>query len=483
MSTTKAVASNTLIQVVGRLLSVVVSLALLAILGRLLGVEGMGQYTTVIAFLGLVAIFADLGFFTILVRELSLPGRDQAKVLGNVLTLRLLLALVVYGLGLLIGWQLDYPPVVLAGLGIVTLGQFVQTLQTTLAGVLQATLRMGRGVVADLVGRVLLLAAVALIAANAGGLVEVFWATTATFGVSFLLYLGLTNQLVPVRLRADLAYWRYLIAETLPLGINSILAYLYFKLDTILLSVMKSAVEVGIYGVPFRILEVLIAIPGFFINSVFPVLTNLYERGDPKWQTAFQRSLDALSLVALPVTAGGILLAEPLIGIAGPEFLAASTVTALGIPITPVVILRILMVGLLASYLSYIFNALVLAAGKQRWLILPNVLYAVFNIGGNLIFMPRWSYLAAALLTVATEFLILACSAALALRLIQSRISWRVFGISIVASLVMVGVLLAVPGTSLGLEVPLALMVYGGVAYRLGAIDAELLRLLVRRST
>ncbi|MGI6103360.1 MAG: flippase [Patescibacteria group bacterium] len=481
MTTTRAIASNTIVQAVGKALTVGLSLALIAILGRLLGIEGLGAYTTALAFLSLVAIFADFGFFTILVRELSLPSRDQAHALGNVLTLRFLLALGVYAAGYGASFAFNYPPLVLLGIAILLLGQFAQTMQNTLIAVLQARLQMRLAVIADVVSRGLLVALVAWIAARGGGLVEVFWITTVAYVVGLLITFVLTNRLIPVRLRVDLAYWRYLVVETLPLGVSAILSYLYFKIDTLMLSVLKGVVEVGIYGVPFRILEVLIALPGFFVNSVFPVLTNLYERGDEKWKVAFQQSFDFLALLAFPVVVGGLVLAEPLVGIAGPEFLDAYTVTVAGVPVTPVRILQVLIVGVGFSYLSFAFSALILAAGKQRWLVVPNIGYAAFNIGLNLLLIPRWSYAAAAGVTVATEFLILLVSVLLARRLLTFPLRLASAGKAFAVSLVMGSVLLAVPGASLWLELPLGVLTYGVGGWLIGVLDPDVLQALVRR--
>ncbi|MBI4022603.1 flippase [Candidatus Berkelbacteria bacterium] len=482
MTTTRTVASNTLVQILGKILTVGLSLALLAILGRLLGVEGLGQYTTVVTFMGMIAVLADFGFFFILVRELSLPDARPQEAVANVIGLRTVLAVLVYGLGLAIGWQLDYPAPVLAGLGIIAIGQFALTFQNTFIAVLQAKLQMGRAVIADVIGRGLVVGLAAWIAAGGGGLAEVFWAVTAGYLVTSLVAFFLTNALVPIRIAADLGYWRYLVAEALPLGINSVLQFVYFKVDTILLSLLKSSVEVGIYGVPFRILEVLIALPGFFINSIFPILTKLYGQEDPKWRIVFQQSFDLLTLLTFPMVVGGMLLAEPLVAIAGPEFVHVATLTLGGVAITPVLILQVLMVGVGLSYLSFIFNALILAAGKQRWLVAPNVGYAVFNIGLNLLLIPRLSYLAAAAITVATEALILTVSILLASRLITFPVRLQTIPKSLAASAVMAGLLWALPGANLWLEVPVAILVYGVLVYRLGAVDPETIRALLRRT-
>jgi hypothetical protein len=68
----------------------------------------------------------------------------------------------------------------------------------------------------------------------------------------------LSRRYATFRLRFDFAYWREFLRNSLPMGITAIITFTYFKMDTILLSVLQSNAHVGIYNVAYKIMENLI---------------------------------------------------------------------------------------------------------------------------------------------------------------------------------------------------------------------------------
>ena len=57
------------------------------------------------------------------------------------------------------------------------------------------------------------------------------------------------------------------------MGIAAILVMIYFKLDTVMLSFMKDQIDVGIYGLAYKILENLIFFPAMFVGLIMPLLS------------------------------------------------------------------------------------------------------------------------------------------------------------------------------------------------------------------
>ncbi len=108
MTVARKVARNSLVQLAGRGVTMGVSLAALTLLSRYLGPHRFGQYQLVIAFLTLVNV-SDLGVATIAVRHLSTSQREPEELMGNVLTVRTLLAFVSSALAIGASFALGYP--------------------------------------------------------------------------------------------------------------------------------------------------------------------------------------------------------------------------------------------------------------------------------------------------------------------------------------------------------------------------------------
>jgi len=58
------------------------------------------------------------------------------------------------------------------------------------------------------------------------------------------------------------------------------LSVVYFKVDVILLSLLetpeKADISIALYGLPMKIIEVLMVLGGFYLNSLLPSLTEKY---------------------------------------------------------------------------------------------------------------------------------------------------------------------------------------------------------------
>ena len=60
---TRAVAYNTVVQIIGKIAITIISLLTIGILARFLGVSGLGQYQTAFSFLTMFGVFADLAMY------------------------------------------------------------------------------------------------------------------------------------------------------------------------------------------------------------------------------------------------------------------------------------------------------------------------------------------------------------------------------------------------------------------------------------
>jgi O-antigen/teichoic acid export membrane protein len=89
---TRAV-SNAVFILGARVVSRVVSLVVVIYLANGLGESGYGRYATLIAYLALVSVIADLGFNPLYTREAARAPHQLGDYLGTLLVLKLALAL------------------------------------------------------------------------------------------------------------------------------------------------------------------------------------------------------------------------------------------------------------------------------------------------------------------------------------------------------------------------------------------------------
>ncbi len=379
-----------------RLVVGVVSLVAVGLLTRSLGPAGYGFYNLIFAYLYIFTSIADLGLYTILVREVSKVGADGEKLIASkIFTLRLVCAVSILILADFLVLLFPYPPLVKWGIVIASLFSLLSSLTQVLMGVFQKYLRLYLVSAADVIARACQLALLAVIIYLKAGFLFFVWAVVLSEAVHFVLTLAFSRSLVRIKLFVDLVYWKRVLKIAFPIAVSLIFVLIYFKLDTVLLSLMKPAYDVGVYSIAYKILEAVIFLPAVYIGLVMPLLSKHAFGNRAEFIKTFRRAFNVLSIFALPLAAYIFFLSDGIIKIIGGSGFSASG---------PV--LKILSVAILMIFFGNLGGNAIVALNLQKkgmWIYLAG---AVFNVAANLVLIPRYSYFAAAWTTVATEVLI-----------------------------------------------------------------------------
>lgn len=483
MSLTRKVAYNTVVQIVGKVLTTLISLVLIASLTRYLGVSGYGKYTTIFAYTQFFAVLADFGFFWFLLREISKSGANTEKIASNVLTFRTLVAIGIFAVSFLIGLFVPQYHDIRYGIGIIAGAAFWMSLNGTYVGIFQSKLRMDKAALTDILGRLVILGIVFWQIKIGTNLTGILWAYFFGNFANFALNAWMGRIYVKIRPGFDLGYWKHIFWECLPISIVSILSVIYFKIDTVILSLLKTPTDVGIYGPPYKVLEILILYPGIFMGSVFPIFVQYFYAKDERLKSAYQRTFDFLFISAAPIVIGVIFTANRIIEIiAGKEFVQAQTIPPVwGMPATSATVLQILIIAVGISFISHIFGYMVIAIGKQAKLIWPNAAMVVFNIGMNLLLIPKISYIGAAMVTVVTEILVVASYYFVMHRQIELKLDFKIVWKVVFAGIILGLVLKYFSFLSLWYLIPIGGSVYLISLWLARGISKEMIRQLVKK--
>jgi O-antigen/teichoic acid export membrane protein len=462
-SARRLVASNTAVQIAGRALMLGIGLASISILTRYLGPADYGRYTLALTYMQLFAVLADVGLFTIVVREISRDPGETDRLVGNTLTLRLVLAAAAIVLAALISLALPYDPDVRVAILLAGLPLVFGMLNSTFVTVLQARLRMHRAVVGDIVGRAVALAAVGVVVALDLGFLAVM-GTAAAGALATALVTGLlTRRLAPLRPRVEPDTWRRLLVMALPLGVALAVNELYFRVDTLIISLYEPYDQVGLYTLAYRMLELTLVFGTVFLTTTFPLLSQAVASDEPRARRTIQLSTDLFVVLGVPLVAGGLVLAPGLVELAaGSDFEDAATP------------LRILLVAGALAWVNGVFGYALIAKDRQLSALWLNGAALAFNVGLNLLLVPRYGIVVAAVVTVASEILILAGSYVLMRRYFEFFPVPRTLLPALVAAAVMAGLLWALDDAPVLLLLPLGAAVYAGLIWLTSPASREL---------
>ena len=277
MDLKKKIAYNTIIQIIGKGLSIFLGVISLAIMTRYLGTEGFGEYSTIITFVSFFAMSADLGLNLITTKMISDPNeKNSDKVLSNLFSIRFFSALILLGLAPLFIIFFPYSSVIKIGVLIATLSYIFPALNQILIGLFQKTLEMKKAMIAEIIGKIFLLLIMFVFIKLNWGLNGVLWAAVISAFINFIINWLFGKKSAKIKFEFDFLIWRKIFKNSWPLAVTIILNLIYQKSDIIILSLFKNISDVGIYSSAYKTTEVINAIPYMFIGIMLPFFTSAW---------------------------------------------------------------------------------------------------------------------------------------------------------------------------------------------------------------
>ena len=460
---TQKIAYNAIFSAGARVIEVALALFIIGLTTRYLGTSGFGDYIIVVTFIYIFSVLADLGLYSIVVREISREGADEEKIVNNAFTLRTFAGLFFLGSAFFVSLLFPYSWDVKMGIAVAAMGFWILSNTQVLMGLFQKHLIMDRVAVAEICGRIMQLLFVWTTISLDLGFLYIIASIFAGAIFNFFLVLFFASKYVKIRLRFDFDLWKKLLRQGFPLAISAILVLIYFKLDTIFLSVMKTNEAVGIYGLSYKIMENLIFFPAMIVGLTMPIMSRSIFTDKARFQSIVQRTLNLLIVAVVPMIVGVFFISDKIIQLIGGYK---------GFIDSPAV-LNILMIALGFIFFGALFSNIIIAANKQKCLAQIYFVGMIFNVITNFIFIPQYSYFGAAATTVATEFLVTFLMIAVIYKSLRYIPSFAIIVKAVLASTLMALALHYFNYLNIFILILLGGIVYLPVIYFLGGISKK----------
>jgi O-antigen/teichoic acid export membrane protein len=363
---------------------------------RRLGDDRFGQYSIVLAWVGLFQIFAELGMSQYVMREIARDHKRASTLFWNLVALRLLLAFVGI-VGITAGAALvGYSPILVLGVFLYTWTFVLSAFDASLTAVLVGNERWDYVTALTIVGQIafMLLGALVLfngldfIALIAVGLVAMLPAIV--LAIWFVQRHRLINWKININPRA----WPGLVRSGLAFGMISLALTIAYSIDTVMLTWFVPENVVGWYNVAYHLARSLVGFLSGFSVAMVPSLARVYYNDPVQAERWYYRSFKFILLVSLPVAVGGMLLAFPIT-----QFLYASEFipSALG--------LQILIWDVPLLMFTAFCGNMTTVIGEEKAAARIYSINAVANVVLNLYAIPHFGLVGAALVTVVTDLI------------------------------------------------------------------------------
>ncbi len=365
-----------------------VSFLVVVYLARILGPENFGKIGWARGILTFFILIPNLGLITLGIREVARNKDDINIYAGNIITLRLVLAFLSFGL-LFIFVSLIHKPIQIKYL-IIFYGFTLFSSALSIEWLFQGIERMEFMGISRILMMLFYAASIFILVKNPEQLLWIpcLWVLGNFIPVIFLIYV-FAKKFGKISLKFNFSFWKNLLKRALPMGAASMMIPIYYNFDIVMLGFIKGDKIVGWYSAAYRIILFIWTFIPIFVNVIFPSMSRYYKESEKKLQTLIISSTRLLSVVAFPLGVGGTILARPIMGLLyGEEF--SGGVVAFQILIWSVVIICI----------RCIYEHSFLACNKEKRYLFGVIWGALTNIILNLILIPRFGLKGAAVATV-----------------------------------------------------------------------------------
>lgn len=448
------VSVNLGIAMFSRLITAFLAVVIVGLMTRYLGSSGYGEYTTIMAFLFMFSILSDFGLYTIMTREISYEGARESYVASNIFTLRFVLVAVLVILAILISRFLPYSASVKTGIIIAGLFTVFSSLSQILGSVYQKYLRFYYISISDIFTRFIQLAIVYFAVTRGLGFLVFIWAVVISSGIHFFIIFLISQRYIKIKPRINFSFWKKILKIALPVAASIIFTLVYFRLDTVMLSLMKPAADVGIYGVSVKVLEFAIFFPAMYVGLIMPLLSRFAKSDKESFSRVFKKTYDYLAILMVPLVVYLFILSESIVKIiGGNEFLISSQP------------LKFLALAVGFIFFGSLGGQSIVALNLQRFGMWAYLSGAVLNFSTNLIFIPIFSFNGAAATTLLTEFLVVFILFYIIKKKAGYQAKFKVIKRTLITGLIMALVIYPIRGQNIIFPLILGAMVYWPLLY------------------
>jgi O-antigen/teichoic acid export membrane protein len=451
---------NSVLVVGARVVAKLAVFIVVVLLWRHLGADNYGRFATMIVYVTLVGVAADLGLQTVFIRDASRDRSAFTRYLANLLSARLLLSLVALII-LAVALRLLSPT-----LFPYTLAAFALLLTTSYSSLLRAVFyirgRLGYEAIA-IVAESIVLLALTLVAINRRATWDAFlWVYTISYLFTclfaFVVLRWRWHERVAVRLEP--AFVRRLLAAGLPLALGFTITTVYAQLDIVLLQLFKNFQMVGWYSAANKYIDAVAWVPQTAMGVVFPALSLLGASDRRRLAFAYEKSFKMLAILGLPLAVGLGLTADSIVHFTGGF---EQSIPALQILAPSVVLL----------FVNNAFIYTLTAINRQLDFTRLALFTLVVNLILNVVLIPAYGYLGAAVASTATEVALFAGGWWL-LRRQRLPLSIGRGGARVLASAAVMGIVVyAIRPWPLAVVIVLGAAIYVGALVALRALNAE----------
>ena len=358
----------------------------------------LGQYVFALSFTTLFSILVDLGLSPVLTREASKDKEQANNFLKSVIALKIPLSLLALAAAWLIINLTGKPAEVKILIYLATFIMVLDSFSLSFWVIFRARHNLKYESIATILVQAIIFTLGLIALKTTGQVKHLIMALMAASIFNFLLSATLLKWKLKFSLRPK---WDYKIViyflKIIPaFALAGIFVKIYNTADSVLLSYLDSDVAVGFFAVPAKVVYAFQQIiPAAFAAVIFPAFSYYHANSKKLLEQTFNKAFNYLLVISLPLAAGAVILAKPIIRQIWPNYLS----------VVPTFIIMSLAIPFI--FLAFPTGYLLNACDRQRKNTLNRGLITALAVILNIILIPRYSFLGAGIAFLVTNIVLL----------------------------------------------------------------------------
>lgn len=384
---------------IGKLLQMMVGVLVGVWVARYLGPAEFGQISYALAFVGLVAPLASMGVDSLAVRDLVREPEEKDEILGTIFVLKLFGGCLVLPIVFIL--VTFFPPeqpltrwlvlIVATGMVFQSFNVIDLWFQSQVSSKATVITNISVLFLSTVIKVGLILTEAPLIAFALAGLAEIILGSLGLVAA----YRIHRKYIVRWRMRRSRAV--QLLSEGWPLILSSFTISIYMRIDQVMLGNMLGEQSVGVYASALKVSEAWYFVPLILTQSVSPAIIKARGISEELYYQRLQQLFTLLAAISYSIAITMTFLSDEFMTLLyGQMYASAGSILAIHI-----------WTGVFVS-LGVVRNLWVINEGHTRFSFYATAVGALVNVGLNLILIPKYAGVGAAIATVLSQ-----CTAAL----------------------------------------------------------------------
>lgn len=446
-----------------------VSFALILVISRSLGAQGLGEYSLILAWQAIFVTMASMGLGALVIREIARKPETLQAFFANALTFGLVSSLLAVFAMIATVKLMDYPQRIIIGATISSLSLIPSTAIRYIEAVFRSVEKseyLALCYMAENVARVLFSVVLLLLGFD---LLWIFVAITLVNFLTFVMMMYLCRIVVGrPRWSFDLEIWKLMAGQSPTFLSIAIFSTLHLSMPEIMLSKLLDIEAVGIFSAASRVVSFATVIPVGFCMALLPAMTKGYANGIDELRRMTSDSIRYAFIFIFPIVLGTAVLSNQLIQmIYGAKFLAAPPV------------LSLMAFGIAPYFVLVSLAQVLVSTDNQGFDLKVNIIAVLVSFALHIALVPVFGVIGSSMSTIICFLVLNQMQYKFIKKKLFSIDFWSVSSRPLLASLLMVVLTLILRDRNVILNIFVSAAFYGVVIIVIGGITREELSKLI----